>query len=387
MSIYSRLYKYQENENRSKLENFLTEALADLLSRDATLARKFIFDVLLKDNCPKNTGAKREALAKKLANAEKLEWRTQKALGGISEKPDISVFANDSDKPIILLENKINAGFTHSHTLAVTSEEGIKQEYDQLQKYGQWLTKKVPDGALVFLTHHTLVPEGFLTHSKYGSTIRSFCYWRSVYAWLEEARQGSPGFVGIVNDLIGEFSHFLSERRMTDLNRGDLDTLSPFLSKDLYGKLEELTDFIRKQIDLLPEFSDYTWWSKPLSRGHFAERGLRDGAKHPTLGSTTIEWGLAADDNADFFQQVSPGVGLQFFVYVQRPSGGFSALDEKRFGAWKLLGQGGGYEWRGQTETADQFLSGGSFTESVFAWLKPKIKDALEMLKVLSTVG
>lgn len=132
-SIYGRLYKYRESENRSKLENFLTEGLADLLQRDTALSKDFICEVLLK-NRTNNSQASPDALGQTLARAECLEWRPQKSFEGMKGRPDISVFTNDDGKiPIIILENKISAGFTHSVS---TDEEGTKQEYSQLEVYG-----------------------------------------------------------------------------------------------------------------------------------------------------------------------------------------------------------------------------------------------------------
>jgi hypothetical protein len=52
MSVYNRLYKSLPREGHSQRENFLTEALADLMNRFERLfpleGRRFVTDVLLR---------------------------------------------------------------------------------------------------------------------------------------------------------------------------------------------------------------------------------------------------------------------------------------------------------------------------------------------------
>src|SRR5882762_7313672 len=102
MDIYSRLYKYRDRPLLSPLENFLTEALADIFNRLPTPLQIELIVQMLPPSCS-------ERLRNKCKDGKKIEARTQVSIVAVGsvKRPDIIVCLDG--KPLILFEVKYDA--------------------------------------------------------------------------------------------------------------------------------------------------------------------------------------------------------------------------------------------------------------------------------------
>jgi SNF2-related domain len=191
--IYLRLFRYRERPSRSPLEDYLTEALADLLSRcPLDVGKAFIADVLVGANA-KSSWLK---LSKSLRD---LVWRTQVTI------PDgrLDLVIESNGRCLFVVENKVSSGIRlykaeldedeidneiegessntngsarghHDGELAETeaSEESEIELRNQLECYGTWLAKQPRPsgwkGGLTLLTHFTTPPVDFLDANASG---------------------------------------------------------------------------------------------------------------------------------------------------------------------------------------------------------------------------
>ncbi len=193
MSIYQRLFKYRERSSRSPREDFLSEALVDLLNRIPKQELLLLIDKLF---IRKDRDKKRwETHLKNYPNAS-LSWYTQRAIEFENARARLDIVLCDENHDVLLIvENKINA----VHQKHAISDLGpsleAQQEYrSQLVTYGRWLLSHRAgnewDGALVLLTHATLAPEGFADGSAlYGVSCQSVLKWSEVWSWLRQYQQ------------------------------------------------------------------------------------------------------------------------------------------------------------------------------------------------------
>jgi hypothetical protein len=120
-SLYSRLFKYRARQERGPREDFLSEALCDLLSR---LPLRERIDRIANFFVPTEL---RAVWVKAHADATNVSLNTQRHLGG-EGIADIVVEAND--KVAIIIENKIGAPV-----------HGDGEE-TQLHRYLRWLVHR-----------------------------------------------------------------------------------------------------------------------------------------------------------------------------------------------------------------------------------------------------
>jgi hypothetical protein len=290
VSIYSRLYKYQSVERRSQLENFLTEALADVLirtqdSRYGHDHEEFVLDVLL-NSCQNE---RKTQLAAALRTAKQSKWKTQYPIKiGRSYRFLDMVLLDSGERPLIIVENKIYAALMTGEPDADVdnesdggSESGSEPELeDQLQKYGRWLSDWNSGAALVLLTYATPPPTGFVEgDKKYSIDLRSVCWWQNVRNWLK--RRAKPD---IASTLSRELADFLDTNHMNEIDSEDLKTLSAYLTEgpDVLTKMKQAMSAAHERaVNLLP--------------GVYEQRG-----RWPTTSDTQ---GLALSDWAYYFKQ------------------------------------------------------------------------------------
>lgn len=143
MNLYGRLFKYRQRETRSPLEDFLSEALADLLGRVPPPVGRVIVATML------GGGAEVCDATKALwPDDAKAEWITQQpvAVGETMRYIDLTLRIND--RAVLAIENKVAAGFRES----------------QLSDYSGWISAQASPswgGAMIVLTHTTPAPEDF----------------------------------------------------------------------------------------------------------------------------------------------------------------------------------------------------------------------------------
>ncbi len=270
-SIYGRLFKYQSTAERSQMENFLTEALADLLARccDRQTQADFVAEVLFGGGASDITGGKHLVQLKEdLKKAKTLTWETQKSVNfaGARGQPDIIIYGDK--KPLVVIENKVNAPIGKRGTDSEDESDeadALDDRLNQMNVYDGWLSGKGQNskGGLVLLTHQTLPPQGFLEQgNKYSIPLRARCYWKTTIVWLALRFQHES------SSLVHEFVKFLGEKVMKqDMNNADLDALGNLLRAvrelpaakvfDEAGVAEKLESLMhearRKMREILPE--------------------------------------------------------------------------------------------------------------------------------------
>jgi hypothetical protein len=252
LSLYSRLLKYQESEDRSNLENYLTEMLCDFLNRlSSDETKDFACQVLfhLSDLCYFSDWIEKLNLESELC------WDTQVTVevDGEMRRPDLICWQRSL--PVILIESKIDAGFTEK----------------QLISYDKWLNEKNPEAVLVLLRKNTEAPEGFLTHNAcdvcsssggYFIPKRNCIHWQQVYDWLKS-------FIACEHPLkllAEEFIMFMEEQKMAfnQPSSADFAALQLFANGPA-GRMNLVMSEIRNQ--LKKRYPDLAWLSEEKALG------------------------------------------------------------------------------------------------------------------------
>jgi len=204
-NVYSRLFKYRMREKRAPLEDYLTEALADLVDRMPADVSADLFATMLEPTG--RHGRWREAVL-----ASKRSCSTQVVVeGGIV---DLVVLL--AGRPAIVVESKIGSSIR-------IHEDGEEQGGHQLRTYDRWLSReRKVDGpaALILLTHNTRPPPDFSDDSAYGTADRAVFTWGALARWLR--RHSGEAVTGTAwSDLAADLHAFLEEQGMSN------DTVTP----------------------------------------------------------------------------------------------------------------------------------------------------------------
>lgn len=245
-SLYGRLFTYRQRAARSPLEDYLTEALADLLNRmPEQLAREAAHRLL------GGRADVRDALAAVWPAGANVSWITQWVIDG-GKRPDL-VFTVDR-RPVLVVENKIAAGFQHHGE----SDNG----QDQLATYAKWIgSGQDPQwgGGIALLTHWTPAPLGFTTDdSSYACNFRNVVRWADLARWLSTKARLADDQSAAWIMLTHELNAFLQEQNMDS----DLATTRDFAALQLYVAS---ADRVRNTIERLWEGARSLWL--PLCQG------------------------------------------------------------------------------------------------------------------------
>jgi hypothetical protein len=170
MDIYSRLFKYRETPSISPLENFLTEALADIFNRLPVAGQVEFLTRMLPDACWVR-------LRGKCTNAKRINAETQVPIvvSNSVKRPDIVVELDG--KPLVLFEVKVDAAFQEHESRSSEPKDSGEVEtvsQNQLKTYSNWMRDQCEgdwSGAVVLLTHGTRAPEGFENGGQDNSVI------------------------------------------------------------------------------------------------------------------------------------------------------------------------------------------------------------------------
>lgn len=216
-NLYVRLFS-AGSAQRDRLEDFLTEAVADLLDRLPDPDKvAFCAEVLLASD------EMYERRWTEFVASRKLRWESQHTIFvpdvPTAKRPDLVLFdvSGGVELPILVVESKINAPCLD----------------DQLKPYDGWLADKTRDHApftapLVLLTHLTQPPEAFVSADGYAC--KTFVSrWPKVYEWLSaNLAEGSwpVGCAVLAEELLG----FLKEKDLMTEN----PTLKDFAAARLY---------------------------------------------------------------------------------------------------------------------------------------------------------
>jgi hypothetical protein len=220
MGIYSRLYTYRETPSLSPVENFLTEALADIFNR---LPRPLQIEFLVR-MLPTSCS---ERLQNKCKDGKKIEAITQVSIvaGESVKRPDMILYLDA--KPLILFEVKVGAAVQeHERKDSGGIERPVEADISeivvqsQLKTYSEWIgSQRSGDwsGAVVFLTHRTLTPEGFENEGREGNSVIGVTRtWKDIGDWIAnnlDLNQSETTHCALASD----FNGFLEEEGlMTD---------------------------------------------------------------------------------------------------------------------------------------------------------------------------
>ena len=105
---YQRLFTYAPRSDRSQLENFLTEALCDLLTRmmenDQDAFKRFMTDVLLREctECATSIGS--------LNDFGSFAWISQYYINCQSGLGWVDLCLKSNNRIVLFVENKVNEG-------------------------------------------------------------------------------------------------------------------------------------------------------------------------------------------------------------------------------------------------------------------------------------
>jgi hypothetical protein len=338
-SIYSRLYRYRQRPLRSPLEDYLTEALADLLGRcPLDVGKQFIEDVLLADE----TKLTWRNFSKSLDN---IAWNTQLTLPD-GRRPDLVIQSNG--KYLIVVESKIaspiggyqrpnsqtnstprRSATSHSHN--DSSDDGAALR-NQLECYGTWLAKEKHStawaGCLSLLTHFTKPPEDFLQpeSSRYGSVWRHSASWATVFRWLralDPSQQfpsmikGSSGAESTWKNLAREFADFLKEQNVSaeQLTSSDLSAAALFVGSTgrIENTFERIRQKIKKTIDPLKQGNLKYWEFEEEARLIWEWFYLKN--SYARGQDWTITWGIRFPDHSSV-KDASPALPIVDQVFV-----------------------------------------------------------------------
>jgi PD-(D/E)XK nuclease superfamily len=205
-SLYARLYTYRERRDRRPLEDFLTEALCDILNR---LPRAEMSGFAAELFLPREA---LEAWDLQFDRTVEYHWTTREPTDD-GRIPDLVLYRGD--QPMIVVENKVGAGLA----------------LHQLEDYGRWLKDYCAGrdwpGVIVFLTHYTPPPEDFGASAEgiYGVRWQRVCRWPAVWKWLDAkgSLRTTEQFRNAWQVLAKELAEFLREKEVISDTMTQLD--------------------------------------------------------------------------------------------------------------------------------------------------------------------
>jgi hypothetical protein len=381
-SIYSRLFR-----SRFRPEDFLTEALVDLLNRPElchTPVIKDFLQVLLRGGIGDNAALDR--LLQKVGSARHCSWVRSPPLkyDGATKLPDIGL-CDGSGRPFVLIEAKIGAGFTQ-HRLRTPEEEESENRQEsrqlkgQLEVYDKALTKENPDGVcgLILLTHSTEAPMDFLSEAgPYRSPCRAVSRWHSVQKWLSDRELASS----LESSLSKELSVFLEEKGLAQMEKKDIRALGVVLADRLHNRLVELFKQTRANLKVSLGLDDAGFGEAvKASRPIAWDWGIQEW--YYPFGKSKqwyIAWGLVPaaslglDSNRD---------NLHALVYVGKEQKGGEGIPTSAplVHGWQRghIDKEGDYLFT--SIAAEELFNNGDFSNEFVTWLKPRIKAGMKTL-------
>ena len=351
-SIYSKLYRYRERPRRSPLEDYSTEALADLLSRcPLEIGKEFIAKLLVSEQAKSTWMIISDSL-------QGLTWNTQVTLPD-GRRPDLVIQSSDGDY-LFVVESKLASPIREYDPTVVTSENksakkpAVRGLYNnnrdidetknaadlrnQLEVYGAWLaTQRRPNGwkgGLTLLTHFTKPPEDFLRSNalKYGSTWNHCVSWAAVFRWLK-SQTPSKRFPQTKYDMVRhdctwkslarEFSEFLREKNMSaeQLTSSDLSAAALFIGST--GRIENTFERIRQETrDTFNELKsgNMTYWEfdesgRVIWEYFYLKKEYAKGAD-----SWYVAWGIRFPEQSSCWKDAAPALPAIDQVFVNLAS-------------------------------------------------------------------
>ncbi len=251
-NIYSRLYTYRQNQKREALEDFLTEAFADLFDRLDAPTKRSLLAVLM----PSSAVALIEAIVSDLG-ALNLQTQVVITVEGYSKRPDMVL--RWGRRNLLVIEAKVGAGF-QSHTFGAPAEADSEPVVrNQLETYAEWIAGQQEDdaawpGAIVFLTARTDPPEGFRQRRQDG-VMTSVVTWKEVGLWLHKTLGAGDRRLAAVA-LAADLHAFIKENDLMTKYPTSRDLAATMLFAHSYIALEAMIrDTIKVMAKQFPKLS------------------------------------------------------------------------------------------------------------------------------------
>jgi hypothetical protein len=376
-SIYHSLYKYPSSDERSQLENYLTEAFVNILNRlkkDETVL--FLKECLLKYS---NNGYTVTEFIKDIENVRNFSWKSQYTIyyEGASKYPDIALWGEEL---LLLIENKVGAGFTYHQDNEGDVDDS--QVQNQLEVYGRWLSAKNPKSGLVLLTHNTNAPDNFLNDNKYQANLRSITSWKSVYKWFRRwSHTGNKEHIR--KKLAYEFIVFLEGIGMSDISNKDLSVLDLYLSNrvnekagNLMKEARNMAQKIIKNINTKPQKHINYWDDAQLFWDwcYCYEKNLQ----------WYIGWGIRFPEGSNVWNEYEIPSYPQAFIdissdNIEVPLSEISS--EKKKVSWCWISKKDENRCIKAISVSDLVASSSGFTQAFIEWLNNGLTEAVEILE------
>ncbi len=357
-SLYSRLFTWRERAQVAPLENFLTEALADILGR---LPRSELADAVA---CLFLPAGVRPAWLGDLKGGAACVWTTQRSLPKGVGTPDLILEV--ADKAVLVVEVKVDSpiggrlpledveeGGPDTEPLAAPVEPGLSETLDQLGRYGKWLIGQdagSESGALALLSRATVTPERlWAAKGRTEDGLRwRHCQWHDVWRWLltlararSETDTSSPAGWLLLCD---ELAKFLEEKEMATEVMTSRDLAAAEL---LISGTSRISATFSRIADAAKEALSGTAATRP--RFHYNAEGgaiegwvtLRDPANNWDIG-----WGIRFPSESTWWTKTDPPLPetTHAFAYLYSDWGARPSVARLAGatlpGAWKAIEDG-----------------------------------------------
>ena len=218
--FYSRLFTYRARPNREPLEDFLTELFCELLNLFADSKQGQVIGKLLNLqnlNCDWN----------------KVSWRTQFPIG--NGRCDLigKTSVKTKDSIFILIENKINAGFTGG--------DGGEDQH-QLRRYDEYLKSRFEENTvLILISLYSFPPPGMVKDLNMVS-------WRTIASRLGEIASELKGDNALLASQLNWFLYFLRSNHMSEVKISLQDIASTSAWKRLENSCGAIGGEVARQV-------------------------------------------------------------------------------------------------------------------------------------------
>lgn len=389
-SLYQRLFQYRERASRSPREDFLSEALVDLLNRlPQPEMLSFVTEILLARSA---SGAK--AWTRYVASRPllQLKWHTQKSIhvGGRWLRADI-VLQDEDNMVLLLVENKISAGFQHHSSASQHDEQGTVGVDHQLELYGRWLSNHCQSsgwqGALVLLTYQTPAPALFGSGAeRFGAEIQSICRWSEVRWWLRKTAGHNPSannmqapavWVALAAELAALLESWdMSTESMTQF---DISTAELFAQSNdrIEQSFEQIANRLSPTLDAAMAYARDGWHlftdGAVIQDSIYLEEPQKRKSK-----SWSLCWGIRYPTKSIWWIDVEPRLTAKNHIYVcmensRKGFGRFDNFTDKLPSGWSMMPSGSEIiiardmsELSGEPDVMNAEMS---------EWFEKKIKD------------